>query len=71
MQVIACIVIVVSARCDVDEENIILMLCPTWVVVWVLFYPVFAWRRYSDSVGYYRKHGISRIAYLFGKRMPK
>ena len=67
MQVIGCIILAVSAICDLDEENMILMLCPTWVVVWVLSYPIRAMLEYDRDAGI-RRLGISRIAYLFGSR---
>ena len=38
-------------------------------ILYVLFYPVRAIRAYNDSRNYYKKHGISRIQYFFGKRV--
>lgn len=38
-------------------------------ILYILFYPVRAMNTYSQSKGYYQKHGISRIQYLFGKRV--
>ena len=52
-----------------------------WSVYWacglilpialVILYPVRAWRTYTRSKGYYQKHGISRMQYIFGKRAKK
>ena len=38
-------------------------------ILYVLFYPVRAINTYNHSKGYYQKHGISRVQYLFGKRV--
>lgn len=38
-------------------------------ILWILLYPVRAWRTYSNSVGYYKKKGISRLQFLLGKRV--
>lgn len=37
----------------------------------VLLYPVRAWRTYTHSSGYYEKHNISRLQFMFGKRVHK
>ncbi len=36
-----------------------------------MFYPIRAWRAYSFSCNYYKKHGITRIQYIFGKRVKE
>lgn len=38
-------------------------------IVRVIFYPVRAIKRYNSAYAYYEKHGISKMAYLFGKRV--
>lgn len=38
------------------------------LLLWLILYPVRAWRTYSSSINYYRKKNISRLQYMFGKR---
>ena len=38
-------------------------------IVYALLYPVRAWVKWGRSKGYYQKHGISRLQYVFGKRV--
>ena len=38
-------------------------------ILYVIFYPIRAMNTYSHSSVYYQKHGISRVQYLFGKRV--
>lgn len=38
-------------------------------IVYVLLYPIRAWVKWGMSRGYYQKHGISRLQYIFGKRV--
>lgn len=38
-------------------------------IVYALLYPVRAWVKYSRSIRYYQKHGISRWQYILGKRV--
>lgn len=40
-------------------------------IVVVILYPIRAWCTYTRSKGLYQKHGISRIQYIFGKRVEK
>lgn len=40
-------------------------------IVIVILYPVRAWRTYTRSENWYKSHGISRIQYIFGKRVDK
>ena len=52
-----------------------------WLVYWstglmypiayVLFYPIRAWNSYSKSYLYFEKHNITRLQYLFGKRVRR
>jgi hypothetical protein len=54
-----------------DERNVMPFMCLTvWFPLWILTYPVRAVIRYNNSSGFYTKRGISKMAYLFGKR-PK
>ena len=54
-----------------DEREIIPFLCFTvYFPLWFLTYPLRAISRYKLSQGFYKKHNISIVAYLFGKR-PK
>ena len=56
--------------CNVfDEETATYICCgPVWFICWALFYPIRASRRYNSLSSYYRKNGISKIAFIFGKR---
>lgn len=38
------------------------------VLLWLILYPVRAWRTYSSSIKYYKKRNISRLQYMLGKR---
>lgn len=40
-------------------------------VLYVIFYPIRAWKTYSYSKAYYQKNGITRMQYMFGKRVLK
>lgn len=40
-------------------------------ILYVLAYPIRAMKTYSRSRGYYERNGISRIGYLFGKRVKQ
>ena len=39
-----------------------------YVVATIVTYPYFSMRRYNRSIHFYKKQGIGRLAYLFGKR---
>ena len=53
-----------------DEEPAVYVACGwVWFIGYALFYPVRAIRTYNSSSGYYQKHGVSKIAFLFGKRV--
>lgn len=39
-----------------------------WLLLWVILYPVRAWRTYSHSINYYKKRNISRLQFILGKR---
>lgn len=38
-------------------------------ILYILFYPIRAMNHYSINEKQYRKHGIGRIQYLFGRRI--
>lgn len=38
-------------------------------IIYIISYPIRAWKTYNNSIGYYRKHNVSRLQYLFGKRV--
>jgi hypothetical protein len=42
-----------------------------WMSSWVLFHPVRAIKRYSDSRIYFQRRGISEFEFLSGKRVRK
>lgn len=50
-----------------DDDAVPFMCAIVWFPLWVLLYPLRAWKTYSFSSGFYKKHGISRLAFLFGK----
>lgn len=41
------------------------------LALWLILYPVRAWTTYSRSINYYKKRGISRLQYMFGKRVKE
>ena len=38
------------------------------LLLWLILYPVRAWRTYSSSINYYKKRNISRLQFILGKR---
>lgn len=58
---------------------ILVMIDEDWACYWamgllypvllVLTYPVRAWKTYSSSKHYYERHNITRLQYIFGKRV--
>lgn len=38
-------------------------------ILWIILYPIRAWKTYSSHYSYYQKHGITRLQYMFGKRV--
>ena len=38
------------------------------LLLWLVLYPVRAWRTYSSLINYYKKRNISRLQYMLGKR---
>lgn len=38
------------------------------LLLWLILYPVRAWRTYNSSINYYKKRNISRLQYMLGKR---
>ena len=41
---------------------------PVFPIIWVLTYPIRAWRSYSSKKDYYLFHNITRWQYLLGRR---
>lgn len=39
------------------------------IIIYILLYPVRAWVHYERCKGYFNKYGISRLQYIFGKRV--
>ena len=40
-------------------------------ILYVLFYPIRAWKTYTNSCHFYQNHNITRLQYIFGKRVHK
>lgn len=38
-------------------------------ILWIILYPIRTWKTYSSQYNYYQKHGITRLQYMFGKRV--
>ena len=38
-------------------------------ILWIILYPIRTWKTYSSHYNYYQKHGITRLQYMFGKRV--
>ena len=56
---------------NIDEIELIPFKSLTvFISVCILLYPLYAVCKYKRSCGFYKKHGISMLAFLFGKR-PK
>lgn len=57
---------------QIDEDYVIYwavgLLYP---ILKVILYPAIAINRYNNEKEYYEKHGISKLQYVFGKRVYK
>lgn len=62
--IINCIVVFIS-----EEAALYVSMGLVYPVLWVLTYPVRAWKTYSSSKHYYERHNITRLQYIFGKRV--
>ena len=38
-------------------------------ILYIILYPIRAWKTYSSHYSYYQKHDITRLQYIFGKRV--
>lgn len=38
-------------------------------ILWIILYPIRTWKTYSSHYNYFQKHGITRLQYMFGKRV--
>ena len=48
------------------EDIVITVACGIlYPIAYVITYPFRAWRSYSQSINYYKKHGITRFQYVF------
>jgi len=53
-----------------DDTWVLAMTCWSfYFLLLALFYPIRAMKMYSRHKGYYKKYGVSRLAYLLGKRV--
>lgn len=54
-----------------DEDYTLWWACGLlYPVLYLIFYPIRAVKRYNSGRQYYERHGISKVQYIFGKR-PK
>lgn len=65
---VMCIITWIIAVNDEDKALHFAVGIP-FLIVYVLLYPVRAWNRYNRSRNYYKKHGITKVQYIFGKRV--
>lgn len=66
--IVMCIITLIIVQVD-EECALYWAVGIPFLVVWILLYPVRAWVKWGMSRGYYQKHGISRLQYIFGKRV--
>lgn len=50
-----------------DDEDITIKIACGFIypIAYFLTYPIRAWKSYSRSINYYKKHGITRFQYVF------
>jgi hypothetical protein len=66
------LIVALMEICHRDERDALPFLCAiAWLPALALSYPFRAMRRYSESKGYYQKRGITRLAYMFGRRAKR
>jgi len=73
VHIFSVIIILVAEKCGNPSEGFyqILSCFSVYIPLRIIFYPQRAMYRYSSSIDYYKKHGISRLAYFFGKRVKE
>lgn len=61
----------IIAMTDQDDWLMAWAVGLVYPLLYVLFYPVRAWKHYTALEKYYKEVGISRVQFLFGKRYKK
>lgn len=57
---------------SVDEDKALYVgVGLVYPIVWVITYPIRANINYNNSRNFYKKHGISKVQYFFGKRVKE
>lgn len=59
------VVFVIMAVTDEEDITIKIACGILYPIAYVITYPIRAWRSYSRSINYYKKHGITRFQYVF------
>lgn len=62
------IVLICQALNKLEGDYVCFMCFTVWFPLYILTYPYREIKEYNFSSGYYKEHGISKIAFLFGKR---
>ena len=65
------VVIITDALRKDSDVCIPYMAFTVWILIIIFTYPIRTILHYNSSIGYFKNHGISRIAYLFGKRVKE
>ena len=65
---VMCIITLIIAEIDEDKALHWAVGIP-FLIAYVLLYPVRAWVKYDRSKNYYKKHNITKVQYIFGKRV--
>ena len=63
-----CIITLIIAEIDEDKALYWAVGIP-FLIAYVLLYPVRAWVGYDKSRNYYKKQGITKLQFIFGKRV--
>jgi len=65
------IVLIIELRNKYAGDYSHLFCLTIWLPIWILAYPLRAALAYRRSQGYYQRHSISLVAYIFGKRVKR
>jgi hypothetical protein len=66
------VIVLVQTERGKDTDDIVYLLALTvWMPLFIPAYPIRAIGTYNRASAYFQKRGISKIAYLFGKRVRK
>lgn len=64
-------IIGVIAVCIDEDWGVYWAMGLLYPILWILLYPIREWRHYSRYKTEYQKHDITRLQYMFGKRISK